>query len=129
MAGDECVFLACKPQDEACDLLNPTQAPCGDFRYQGLNSGVTEHLPGQVVEVLAQPHDAAAAVLRRSPHVDDVQTFGERIHVRLSPAASSGEVDRLRAALVAAGVGDPGLRLVPTSLEDVFIARIGDAAR
>ncbi len=86
-------------------------------------------LPGQVVEVLAEPHDAAAAVLRRSPHVDDVQTFGERIHVRLSPAASSGEVDRLRAALVAAGVGDPGLRLVPTSLEDVFIARIGDAAR
>ena len=86
-------------------------------------------LPGQVVEVLAQPHDAAAAVLRRSPHVDDVQTFGERIHVRLSPAAASGEVDRLRAALVAAGVGDPGLRLVPTSLEDVFIARIGDAAR
>jgi len=81
-------------------------------------------LPGRVIEILAEPHDRATAVLTRAARVDDVQTFGERVHVRLSPDALSDEVDRLRAALRDAGIREASLRGVPTSLEDVFIARI-----
>ena len=83
-------------------------------------------LPGQVIEILAEPHDVAAGLARRLAHVEDVQTFGARIHVRLSPHAPAGEIDRVRAAF-ASGVRDFTLRPIPTSLEDVFIARIATA--
>jgi ABC-2 type transport system ATP-binding protein len=82
-------------------------------------------LPGQVLEILADPPDRAAMLAERQSQVVDVQTFGERIHIRLSPQAPAGEIDRLRQALVAAGIQDFTLRPIPTSLEDVFIARIG----
>jgi ABC-2 type transport system ATP-binding protein len=84
-------------------------------------------LPGQVVEILADHPDRAAAFAEGLTHVEDVQAFGERIHVRLSPHAPAEEIDRLRQAFVAAGIQDFTLRPIPTSLEDVFIARIGTA--
>ena len=85
-------------------------------------------LPGQVVEIVTDPPDRAAVVAGSQAHVEDVQTFGERVHVRLSPQAPPGAIDRLRAAFVAAGTRDFTLRPIPTSLEDVFIARIGATA-
>jgi ABC-2 type transport system ATP-binding protein len=85
-------------------------------------------LPGQVVEILAEAPDQAATLAERQNRVVDVQAFGERIHVRLSPQAPEGEIDRLRQAFVAAGIQDFTLRPIPTSLEDVFIARIGAGA-
>jgi ABC-2 type transport system ATP-binding protein len=81
-------------------------------------------LPGQVIEVVAEPSGLAAAVLRQAPGVDEVQAFGERIHARLDPRSAPEAIDRLRALLVTSGIVDPALRPVPTSLEDVFIARI-----
>jgi len=88
-------------------------------------TGLRASLPGQVVEILAEPSDQAAAVLGQMAYVDDVQAFGEGVHVRLTPDAPADEVDRLGAALDNAGIRNPSLRPIPTSLEDVFIARIG----
>jgi ABC-2 type transport system ATP-binding protein len=89
-------------------------------------AGLRASLPGQVVEIVAVPPDRAADVLRKTSDVDEVQTFGERIHARLGPGVA-GEValGRLRADLAGAGVRAESLRPIPTSLEDVFIARIG----
>ena len=84
-------------------------------------------LPGQVVEIVTDPPDRAATLAGNQAHVEDVQIFGERIHVRLSPQAPPEEIDRLRSVFVAAGVRDFTFRPIPTSLEDVFIARIGTA--
>ena len=81
-------------------------------------------LPGTVVEVIAPDRDRAMGVLERLSGVADVQLFGERAHVRFEPGAELGDPDRLRAALQAAAVNVDGVRLVPASLEDVFIARV-----
>ena len=81
-------------------------------------------LPGQVIEIVAEPHDRAAAVLSGAAYVDDVQRFGERVHVRLASAAPVDVLDRLRGTLGDAAVRTTSLRLIATSLEDVFIARI-----
>lgn len=84
-------------------------------------------LPGQVIEVLAEPRARVAAALSEAPRVVDVQAFGERVHARLAPDAPPDAVERLEAALRDAGVREASLRRVPTSLEDVFIARIAAA--
>ena len=81
-------------------------------------------LPGIVVEVIAPDRDRAMGVLEHLSGVADVQLFGERAHVRFEPGAELSDPDRLRAALQAAAVNVDGVRRVPASLEDVFIARV-----
>jgi Domain of unknown function (DUF4162) len=64
------------------------------------------------------------AAARQEEGVADVQTFGERTHVRFAAVASGEAVSRVAARLSAAGVEVRSVREVPPSLEDVFIARL-----
>jgi ABC-2 type transport system ATP-binding protein len=84
--------------------------------------------PGEVFEVIAQPLDRAVSVMTGLDGVEDVQTFGERMHVRTR--GRSGEDARawLAGALHEAGLSRPRVRQIAPSLEDVFIDRIRDAA-
>jgi ABC-2 type transport system ATP-binding protein len=80
-------------------------------------------LPGVVVEVIAEPRDSAVAALQDAVGVVDAQTFGERIHVRLIAEAGRA-VDVVSAALARPGITVASTRVVPASLEDVFIHRV-----
>jgi len=80
-------------------------------------------LPGVILEVIAQPQRAALDALARVPGVIEAQTFGERIHVRLS-AEREPEADQVLALLARAGLAVTSVRRVPSSLEDVFISRV-----
>jgi ABC-2 type transport system ATP-binding protein len=83
-------------------------------------------LPGALYEVIADDHRRAAQVLKGLAGVTGVQLFGERAHVRFEhdiPDAAA----RLRSSLTAAGLVVASIRPVATSLEDVFIARLGEA--
>jgi hypothetical protein len=81
-------------------------------------------LPGIVMEVIARDRDRATSVLERLPGIADVQLFGERAHVRIASDAALSDPQRLASALQAAGIAIEGIRRVPASLEDVFIARV-----
>jgi ABC-2 type transport system ATP-binding protein len=81
-------------------------------------------LKGDVMEVIADDRDRATQVLEKLPGVVEVQLFGERSHVRLEPGSPFGDPDRLAAELKRAGIEPESVRRVPTSLEDVFIARV-----
>ncbi len=87
-------------------------------------AALRESLPGVVIEVLAQPRDAAIAALSRLDGVADVQSFGERVHVRWANGGAAGSVERTRRALAAAAVEVGSVREIPASLEDVFISRV-----
>ena len=81
-------------------------------------------LQGDVMEVVAADRDRAVQVLEKLPDVVDVQLFGERSHARFEPGSPYGSPERLAAELLRAGVQTESVRRVPTSLEDVFIARV-----
>ena len=81
-------------------------------------------LPGRIVEMIAADQGRAVAAARQDRGVADVQTFGERAHVRYAAGADDEAVSRLAARLAAADVEVRSLREVPPSLEDVFIARL-----
>jgi ABC-2 type transport system ATP-binding protein len=83
-------------------------------------------LPGRVAEVMARDKRRAAELLERLPGVLGVQMFGERAHVRFDPAVIRDAAD-LSARLGAEGVPVDTVRPIPASLEDVFIARLGEA--
>jgi ABC-2 type transport system ATP-binding protein len=87
-----------------------------------------ERLPGSVIEVIVAERRAVPDVARRVAGVTDVQMFGERAHVRMARVEPS-DVARLESALRAASLTVVSVRAVPTSLEDVFIARLTEDDR
>ncbi|HUR32744.1 MAG TPA: ABC transporter ATP-binding protein [Vicinamibacterales bacterium] len=84
-----------------------------------------ESLPGALFEVVASDHRRAVTALREFAEVEDVQTFGERAHVRLAATEANGAA-LLTQRLQQAGVDVTAIRQVPPSLEDVFVTRLGE---
>ncbi len=81
-------------------------------------------LPGQMVEAIVEDQPRAVALLSEHAAVADVHVFGERMHVRLKPSVTEDGAALMRAALAGAGFGVQSTRVVPASLEDVFIAQL-----
>ena len=80
--------------------------------------------PDDLLEMLADPQDAAVQVVRRDAAVLDVQSFGERLHIRVARGRGDAAAAALTLACGQAGVRVASLRKVPASLEDVFIDRV-----
>jgi ABC-2 type transport system ATP-binding protein len=78
-------------------------------------------LAGQIVEVTADTPRPPVEVLARVPGVLDVQSFGDRAHVRVERGDERAAIPRIETALRAAGVPVAGVRPIAASLEDVFI--------
>jgi ABC-2 type transport system ATP-binding protein len=83
-----------------------------------------ESFPGDLVEVLAHPQPAAVEILGTLPGINGLQEFGERLHVQVGRGAGADAAAAIRTALEARGLSVAAARLVPASLEDVFITRV-----
>lgn len=79
-----------------------------------------QYMKGEIVEVVCDPVRRASAVLTGHPAVLEVQTFGDRLNLVLEKAAR--DVARVEATLVGEGVTVRGVRVIPPSLENVFIS-------
>ena len=82
---------------------------------------------GSTLELLARPRRKAAERLAGDPDITEIETFGERLHLTLAgvPRESApAAAQRLAATLQAEGIEVDSFRLIPASLEDIFIARI-----
>jgi ABC-2 type transport system ATP-binding protein len=88
-------------------------------------AALRDTLQGSIYEVIVHEHRQALKVLRQVPGVLDVQTFGERAHVRTA-VDDRDAAARIERALRDAGLTVASIRPVQTSLEDVFIARLED---
>jgi ABC-2 type transport system ATP-binding protein len=89
-------------------------------------TGLRAAFPGDIIEVLAEPKDDAEHVIASLPAIAGVQPFGERLHCRVLKGQARSVVERIRESLSAAGVTVTTIRVMPASLEDVFIDRVAD---
>ena len=89
-------------------------------------AALRDTLQGSLYEVIVREHRDAAKVLRHVPDVLDVQTFGERAHVRTA-RDDRDAAQRIETALRDAGLTVESIRPIQNSLEDVFIARLEEA--
>lgn len=78
---------------------------------------------GRIVEVVAPGRPDAARVAKSIPGVADVQVFGERLHLTLE-TDSDDAVDAVTRQLAQTALSGASVRVVPASLEDVFIATL-----
>jgi ABC-2 type transport system ATP-binding protein len=118
LAGGLTIVLATPYLDEAerCDRV----ALLSDGRLLALDEPgrLQRGMGGVVLEVVAAPPRRALEVLRAALGEAHVQLFGDRLHARVETGTAAAEVARL---LREAGFGDPHVRPVVPSLEDVFI--------
>jgi len=77
---------------------------------------------GEVVELIAEPRNAARQVLRHSPEVLSETVIGERFHIVVENAA--GVIPILTRRLSEATVDVRRIEHIPPSLEDVFVSVI-----
>lgn len=77
-------------------------------------------MTGQVAELLCGEPRRAYFLLKDRTELDGVQIFGDRLHIVAASAAKARPV--AAAILAAAGIEIGGWRILPPSLEDVFIA-------
>jgi drug efflux transport system ATP-binding protein len=77
-------------------------------------------LAGQLLEVVVDAPRPPVDLLSRIPGVADVQSFGDRAHVRAA-ADARALVPAIEQALAAAGLRAIDVRPIGASLEDVFI--------
>jgi ABC-2 type transport system ATP-binding protein len=85
-------------------------------------------IPEGLIEILADPSPGALDAIRSTPFVESAESFGERVHVRLTADAMAQGVERLTGELIRRGVTVRGIRRIPASLEDVFIELLRKAA-
>jgi len=81
-------------------------------------------VPDRVLVARGRSLGGAAAALRELPGVRAVEPFGAGLHVRVDPAR--WDAGSVRAALAGRGAGELTVDESEPSLEDVFLAVVGD---
>jgi ABC-2 type transport system ATP-binding protein len=84
-------------------------------------------LGGELLEVTVALPRPPIDLLASLPGVADVQSFGDRAHVRIAAGAAAAGTKMIQAALAAKDIRVIGIRPIAASLEDVFIELIGTA--
>jgi len=87
-------------------------------------SRLQHRLAGQVLEVMTATPRPAVEPLSHVPGVLDVQSFGDRAHVRIAPGTADRVAADVESAMRAAHVALVSVRPIAASLEDVFIELI-----
>jgi ABC-2 type transport system ATP-binding protein len=113
------VLVSTPYMDEAMRFSRVVFMDKGRALLDGMPRDLLNRLKGRILELAAQPQAAARPVAASDPQVEDVQTFGDRFHLRVTQPA--GPMARLPHALSAAGITVTELKPIDPTLEDVFI--------
>jgi ABC-2 type transport system ATP-binding protein len=113
------VLVSTPYMDEAMRFNRVIFMNHGRVLTQGEPRELMKQLTGRILELDAEPQMTARQIVADDPEVEDVHTFGNLLHLRVSSA--EGPMQRIPARLEAASVSMTNLAPVPATLEDVFI--------
>ena len=117
-----CVIISTPYMDEASRCHRVGFMKSGKIIAEDTPSGLRSRLNGRVLELRGSPVNLLRHVAHRDPDVEDVQAFGDRLHIRVGENKAQSVLDRLESQITMEGGLVDELRSVPPVLEDVFIA-------
>ncbi|HEX2992541.1 MAG TPA: ABC transporter ATP-binding protein [Anaerolineales bacterium] len=85
-------------------------------------SHLRARLNGRILELRGSPIGLLRHVAHRDPGVEDVQAFGDRLHIRVGQDKAQDVLNRLPSQIGSEGGQVDELRSIAPVLEDVFIA-------
>jgi ABC-2 type transport system ATP-binding protein len=94
----------------------------GRLLVEGTPDALTSRLEGQVVALHGKPLSLLRKVAEADKGVEDVQMFGDRLHLRVRQGKTDKVIKRLKQCIPAEGGKIYQLNPVTPELEDVFIA-------
>lgn len=97
----------------------------GRLIAEGTPSELRSTLNGRILELRGNPITLLRKVAHHDEDVEDVQAFGDRLHVRVAKGKTESVLSRLKATITSEGGVVSDLRPVSPVLEDVFIALSG----
>ncbi len=119
LRGGSAVLVSTPYMDEAMRFNRVIFMNHGRALTQGAPRDLMKRLDNRILELDASPQMVARKIVASDPDVEDVHTFGEYLHLRVRSA--EGPMQRIPAALEAAGISMTHLIPVAPTLEDVFI--------
>ena len=122
------VIISTPYMDEASRCHRVGFMKSGKIIAEDTPSALRSRLNGRVIELRGSPINLLRHVAHQDADVEDVQAFGDRLHIRVRDDQAKHVIRRLQAEIASAGGHVDELRVVPPALEDVFIALSEDKA-
>lgn len=116
------VLISTPYMDEASRCHRVGFMKDGKIIAQDTPSNLRLRLTNRILELRGAPLRLLRQVAHSDPDVEDVQAFGDRLHIRVRESTTQGVLTRLASQIESAGGRVEDLRYVPAVLEDVFIA-------
>ena len=120
--GGVSVILTTPYMDEAARCHRVGFMRGGKLIAKGTPSELRKMLTGRILELRGEPIALLRKIAHQDEDVEDVQAFGDRLHVRVGQDKADIVLSRLKSTIRSEGGEVIELRPVPPVLEDVFIA-------
>jgi ABC-2 type transport system ATP-binding protein len=120
--GGVSVIISTPYMDEASRCHRVGFMKAGRIIAEDSPSNLRARLNGRVLELRGSPLNLLRHVARKDEDVEDVQAFGDRLHIRVRENKAQEVLSRLKSEIGNEGGQVDTLRAVHPVLEDVFIA-------
>ena len=117
-----CVVISTPYMDEASRCHRIGYMRHGRIITEGTAGQLRAALNDRILELRGAPLPLLRQIAAQDPGVEDVRTFGDRLHLRLKDPHAQAAIDRLQIAIPQGGGQFIDARSIPPVLEDVFIA-------
>ncbi len=120
------VLISTPYMDEAMRCTRVGFLRAGRMLLEGAPQDLQDRLQGRIIEIQGDPLQLIRRVAKAEQTVEAVQTFGDRLHVRVQQGRAEQTARELRRRIVEAGAALRSLQPITPQLEDVFIALLED---
>ncbi len=120
--GGVAVLISTPYMDEASRCNRIGFMKSGRIIAEGTPWQLRDRLTGRVLELRGSPLNVLRRAAHSDPDVEDVQAFGDRLHIRVREKKADDVLSRLKSRIRSAGGTIEDLRVTSPGLEDVFIA-------
>ncbi len=116
------VLVSTPYMDEAVRCTRVGFMNRGRLMIEGPPNALRTRFQGTILELLGRPLPLLRRLAQANEAIEDVQMFGDRLHLRIREGTAPQVMARLAARIQAEGGHLYRLRPIPPQLEDVFIA-------
>jgi ABC-2 type transport system ATP-binding protein len=120
--GEVAVLISTPYMDEASRCHRVGFMKDGKLIAEDTPSNLRARLNGRVLELRGSPLNLLRHIAHQDEDVEDVQAFGDRLHIRVGENKAQDVLSRLKSKIRSEAGQVDVLRAVPPTLEDVFIA-------
>lgn len=120
--NDVTVLISTPYMDEASRCHRVGFMKDGRIIAEDTPSNLRARLNGRVLELRGSPIGLLRHIAHKDEDVEDVQAFGDKLHIRVGENKARDVLSRLKSQIGTEGGQVDVLRAVPPTLEDVFIA-------